>query len=162
MSLLKKSESRPDSSRVLALVRRYLRHRVRTVHDVQVYLQRHRVPEPLRTQVLDACVAQGLLDDVIAGRLWAEHWARRGYASHAIHAKLTAKGLNAQTIRQVIQAVGTTETDDMRARVVAARVVVSAPGPPVRLRVARRLASRGFDSDVIERILHELFHSPID
>ena len=107
------------------------------------------------------CRARGWLDDAACARLWADHWAQRGYAWAAIRQKLTAKGLGDAAVEQAAQVLGLASDDEARAsRLVASRMrrgpatgrgIVLSPRQASRL--ARTLAGRGFDPQIIERVL---------
>ena len=160
------SLSKDESSRALQDARRYLRGRVRSTRDVLTYLQRRGVPEPIATRVIAACRGEGLLDDEACARLWAEHWTRHGYASDAIRRKLALKGLDERAIQHATGLLGGTTGDLARARGLAEQSARRIRRPAAssdaasreRARLARSLAARGFDSDVIERVVSERFH----
>lgn len=141
---------------VLALARRYAGRGVRSTQEVRTYLRRHGVPPAAIRDAIAACRAQGLLDDRACARLWTEHWARRGYAWAAIRLRLTAKGLTDDAIRMAERTMGRAPDDLARAREVVTQRARRA-GPRERSRLARVLASRGFDADVISRVLTESF-----
>ena len=154
------SSSKPaDERRVLAALPRYLRSGVRSTDDVLTYLRRRGVSAGRAARLVAEYQARGWLDDRAAARLWAEHWARAGFASAAVRLKLSAKGFDARTITDVANQVVPPSDDEARARLLAARSARRSTGRLARSRLARTLASRGFDSDLIERILDES-HSP--
>lgn len=137
----------------LAAALRYARAGVRSSQEVRAYLTRREVPSSTIARVLTACGARGLLDDRACARLWVEHWMRRGYAVAAIRERLAVKGLDDQTINEVLHPVAHASSDATRAREVVARRLRGGADARQRSRLARTLASRGFDSDVIERVL---------
>ena len=139
----------------LALATRYTRSRVRSVHEVRAYLQQHGLTARLTARVIAAGVSRGLLDDQAAAALWVEHWARHGYAWAAIRAKLAAKGFDERVVAEAGRGSGVMQTDEARARAVVQRAATRTTSAN-RLRVARRLAGRGFDQDIIERILEDV------
>lgn len=104
-------------------------------------------------QLVNACEARGLVDDSAGVRLWADHWARRGYAWAAIRAKLEARGFTPQVIERTNTRLRCEAEDASRAlAVVAAR---RGRGVHERQRLARALASRGFSEDLIEQVLED-------
>ena len=150
------SSSKPhDEPCVPTALSRYVRSGVRSTQEVVTYLRRHGVPPTRAARVVKQYRAQGLLDDRASARLWAEHWARRGYATAAIRLKLAAKGFDERVIDDTIHQWHPPSDDEERAREVVAQRVRRTAVRPARARLARTLASRGFDSDVIERILNE-------
>lgn len=97
-----------------------------------------------------SCRRRGWLDDAACARLWADQWARAGYGWTAIQAKLQAKGLGAEAIRRADEALGLSRSDEARARQALAGCGDAGGG---RSRLARRLAARGFDAELIEQVL---------
>lgn len=149
-----------DDARALAALTRYLRRGVRSTQEALAYLRRLRVPGVASTRLVKVFRARGMLDDAACARLWAEHWARQGYAWGAIRARLSAKGLDEQLIHQTGKQLGTSSDDEeARAKDVAVRVTARFRTRRPRARVGRTLASRGFDADVIERVLNDTFAS---
>lgn len=159
------SSSKPGDE-VRAGVLRYLRTGVRSTQDVLQHLSRRGLSLQRATGLVATFQAQGLLDDRAAARLWAEHWARQHYADSAIRLKLLAKGFDEPLARNTIARLACDADDEERARrLLAQRLPVrpacrrGAGGRPdrgrgrVSSRLARLLASRGFDSELIERVL---------
>lgn len=138
---------------------RFLGSSVRSTREVRAYLRRRGTPEADVERLLAACRNGGLLDDRLAARLWAEQWARAGFAAAAIRHKLTTKGFDAHAIDEATDQVAPPSEDAPRARLVLARYARRAAGAAARPRLARALAARGFDPDVIERVLRESFGS---
>ena len=191
-----------DEREIPAAVSRYVRSGVRSTHEALQYLRRRGVPVRRAVAVVSACQAQGLLDDRAAARLWANHWARQGYAAAAIRLKLADKAFDERDIFEAIRPLRAATAEEERARLVLARdarrrtrgapraepvgrnpashrVPCSARGErahgqpvpsrvegrpwreskgrPSRAHLARALASRGFDPDLIDRLLAESF-----
>ena len=96
------SSSKPESDLTRALARavRYVRTGVRSTHDVRSYLVRHGVSSEAAGEVVQTLRQRGGLNDETCARLWAEQWARRGYAWSVIRHKLEAKGLGPAAIHQ--------------------------------------------------------------
>jgi SOS response regulatory protein OraA/RecX len=128
---------------------------------VRSYLARLGVSSARAAQLVRACRARGLLDDRLGATLWAEQWARRGYAQAAIRAKLAAKGFGDASIHEALASRGLTD-EAARVRALIERRGGRGPrGKPARL--ARLLRSRGFEPELIERVLTEdLERVPID
>ena len=147
------SKPRSDAQRLLACAIRYAGRGVRSSHQVRAYLTRLGTASGAVARILTACRARGLVDDLACARLRADDLARRGYARAAIFAKLSGQGLAEQDIAAAARGLG---DDAARAREVAQTHLrrsgrrASRAGPQ---RVARVLASRGFDADLIEQIL---------
>ena len=153
MSSLKREHER---SRVRRLVNRYARGSVRSTQEVRADLERRGVSSTVAARVIAECQTLRILDDEAGARLWADQWARCGYAWTAIHAKLSLRGFSDETIERAAKRLGTAGDDDARARlVVAASLRRHRTRPATRWSLARTLASRGFDADLIERVLNE-------
>ena len=127
------------------------------------------MPAAVIQQVLDACARDGRLDEQAGVTLWANQLAERGYAGSAIQRQLDEKGFDAHVIARTLQRLQAREPDEERARaVVRAQLRRQAAASRAfdagrrRQRVARLLAQRGFDSDLIERILVDAFNSSFD
>ena len=151
------SKLEDNTQRALTAATRYVRAGVRSTREALTYLQRRGVPGDLARRTVAAFHARGVLDDRACARLWAEHWARAGYAWSAIRRRLADKGLDEHTIEHAAAQWGRASDDDARARFVAAQHARRGVGPRQRTRVARALSSRGFESDLIERVLNESF-----
>jgi len=144
---------RPDdpATRALALATRYARAQVRSAHEVLAYLKRHQVSPRLCARILATCHAHGLVNDRACARLWAEQWARRGWAWRAIRVKLQAKGLLDEAIEAAEKSLEGEAGDALRAQQLIEQY--GSAHSDYRMRVARRLAARGFEADLIERLL---------
>ena len=152
-------------SEVARLVRgatRYAKARVRSQRELTAYLDRQDAPRTAAAQVLETLRRQGLVDDAACARLWAEHWARQGYAWSAIQDKLAAKGLDDAAIASAARSHGTASADSARAVAAVEHLIRRSPGRvprslhPARTdraRVSRWLASHGFDDELIGRVL---------
>src|SRR3989338_4192951 len=131
----------------------YAQRRVCSEQELLAYLARRGVAATAARRALRACRAHGLVDDRACARLWADEWARQGYAWSAIRERLSARGLPAEAISAAARTVGGPSGDAARAQRLVARVRKRRPGAPARL--ARQLAARGFDAELIERVLGE-------
>ena len=155
------SSSKPtdDAARALALLTRVTRHRVRSRAEACALLSRHGFSPTVCHQVIARCDTEGLLDDVLCAKLVATSWADRGYAWGAIRMKLSAKGIGDTTIAQMESLLGGARTDVARADQVAKMYQERARRMPLSdvrretNRLARRLAARGFDAELIEQVL---------
>ena len=148
------SSKREDKfSRTLAVASRYARLHVRSTYEVRTYLHQRGIPAGVVQRVVAHLLAEGALDDQACARLWADHWARAGYAWAAIQRKLSAKGLSEALIKLAGRGAGRASDDMARAREVVAKPLGSSQRSINRC--VRLLRSRGFDQDVIEQVLSE-------
>lgn len=139
--------------RIKAALRRFARAGVRSRQEALDYLARHGCAPTQAAAWVRECQQLGQLDDRAAARLCAGHWARRDYADSAIRSKLLAKGFHEIQIHDSIAALQPDADDDARARRALARTLRRSGGRHSPARLASALASRGFDSELIERIL---------
>ncbi|MBI4004197.1 MAG: RecX family transcriptional regulator [Candidatus Omnitrophica bacterium] len=133
---------------------------MRSTHEVRSYLRRRGVPPALTARLIAECQARGVLDDRLSAALWAEAWSRRGFAWAAIRVKLNARGFDERTIQTIGKTMARASQEEARARLVVQRVR-GRPGPHTRVRLARQLSARGFDSDVIEQLLGDPLTFPL-
>lgn len=147
-----------------AVSRQYVRTGVRSTREVQAHLQRRGVAPAAAARLIQQARGEGLLDDRAAARLWAGHWARQGYASAAIQAKLTAKGFPDHASAEALRA-SVESGDEVRVRALVDTYLLlersrrPRPAPDLRAaarRVARRLVARGFDPDLVARTLPDV------
>ena len=138
----------PTARRILALARRYLRYGTRSTAQLRAYLDARHLPPSLRDALIAQCMREGLLDDAACTKLWATQLRERGYALGAIREQLLEKGLPLDRIESALAALRV-EADD--AQVAAALVRARRSSQPQRL--ARWLAARGFDEDVIAELV---------
>ena len=139
-------------ARPRAALQRYLRGGARSCQEAAAYLRRFELTPGAAQRLLQECEALNLLDDCAAARLWAEQWSRRAYAWRAITAKLAARGFGDRALSSAEQHAGP-DHDATRARAFAAawrRRRHGRRGAPAAL--ARALAARGFDAELIERL----------
>jgi SOS response regulatory protein OraA/RecX len=129
---LRRAEAVRGATRALAV-----RDRSRAALDER--LARAGVPAAAREDALDGLERAGLVDDARLARSWAEAFASRGYGDAAIRVRLAREGVPADLSREAVEAL---EPERERAR----RLFESQGGTP---RALRRLASRGFDRDIL-------------
>jgi len=144
------SSSKSNSVGPPAAVRRYLRSGVRSVAEVRAFLDRRGLPAEAIDAVIADCRRQGALDDQAYARLAAEHWARQGYAGRAIRQRLAAKGVPDALVVEAIARLTNEEGDAERATRLLSQPRWRRAEPS---RQARWLAARGFDDELIERIV---------
>jgi len=144
-----------DVERTLQLARRYLRFGARSTAQLRAHLEAHSLPASSIEDVLAACARRGWLDDAACAKLWVTMLAERGYAWAAIRDQLLTKGLNAGLIDRALQPLHSLADDERRARQLIqhrlrGRAIRTAQ---VRAQMARLLARRGFDRDLIEQLV---------
>lgn len=151
MSSSKAADDPP--SRAIRVVRQYLRYGTRSTAQLRAYLRTRGLAQPQIDAVVAECLRRRLLDDRASARLCTEHWARQGYATAAIRLKLAAKGFDDGLLQRVVSQYASERDDEARARQFLAGHLRGQPDRRAPARLARTLASRGFDSELIERVL---------
>ena len=163
MSSSKPAGKPPEDDRAVSALARYVRHAVRSTHEARAYLQRLDTSPERVTSAIRIGVARGDLNDAACARLWAEQWARQGYAWAMIRERLRAKGLDEAAVAAGARAIGAPESDAERARAwIHARhpARADAQEAPGRARLSRLLSARGFDSELIEQVVNETAGHP--
>ena len=105
----------------------------------------------------------GALDDRACAKLWMQRWMDAGYAQRLIRERLREKQLPERVIDELL-CDARHEPDSSRLRAIATARWTRLPAasdPRRRQRLARHLASRGFDLDLIAQVLAELIPVPI-
>lgn len=146
-----------EAQRARTLARRYLRTGLRSVRQLHDYLRTHEVSEHTTRTILARCARAGQLDDKACAKLWATHLADQGYAWASIREQLQLKGLDGRLAGGVVDRLQSHDPDERRARLLVqerlARHAAASRADRFRGRLARLLARRGFDPDLIGRVL---------
>ena len=173
-----------DDARALVLAHRYLRYGVRSGEELRAHLRERGVNDSLIQSAVERCGREGLLDDRACATLWAVRLADQGYAASTIRERLLAKGLHATLLHGILASLHTASDADRARLLVRDRLrsldanlktlaqdrseratrVEGRRGarcdPRLRRRLARLLAQRGFDPDLIDQILNESLGAP--
>ncbi len=131
---------------------RYVRGRVRSTAELHAYLARREWPAADIASAIRAYQRRGWLNDGACARLWAEQWARQGYAWAAIRLRLLAKGLPPAVVDRAGHQQALVRTDLLRARALVTHALRGGRAAVAR-RLSRRLAARGFDEETIRQVL---------
>ena len=143
------SKARSEAE-VLAAVRAYTQRGVHSTSEARKFLTDRGTDEARLAGLICVLEKDGLLDDRACARLCAEHWARAGYGTPVIQARLSEKGLDDSTIADALLRLNESESDEDRARGwIAGRGRRNAS---VRT-LARQLLGRGFERALIARLL---------
>jgi regulatory protein len=132
----------PGKEEALECALRVLRHRDRSVHELDQRLRAKGFAERDREQAIGALLQTGLLDDRRFAEARARSLAERGAGDGMIRHGLESAGVSSELVDEALQSVPT-ETE--RARLVVAR---RGSGP----KTARYLMAKGFSGDVVERL----------
>jgi regulatory protein len=122
---------------------RALRAHDRSAAELADRLERRGVGEATRAEALKRLERLGYLDDGRVARARAEQLAARGSGDAFIAADLERRGIDAELVRDVLEAL---EPEAER----AARIVAERGATP---KTARFLASRGFGEDAVAALV---------
>ena len=144
---------------------RLLAMRGRSRHELLTALERKGFSEPVREKALAQVEGWGYLDDERFARERAAVLLQRGkYGPRAVQQRLEAHGLSREAAREAVATASGEVEFDAEA---AARQVLERRGllgrtlePRETARAGRLLVSRGFSSDVIQRVLGDAALEP--
>jgi regulatory protein len=141
-------------ARTIAL--RKLAVSARSRSELQSALSSRKVPPDAARRVLDRLQEAGLIDDQQFAKDWVEsRQARRHLSRSALRRELQTRGLASEEIDLALESVG--REDELRAAHTLAakklRTMAAQPREVQRRRVAGALGRRGFNSDIVSRVL---------
>lgn len=143
----------------MAIALRQLTVSARSRSELQSALSSRKVPPDAARRVLDRLEEAGLIDDQQFAKDWVEsRQVRRHLSRSALRRELQTKGLAREEIDLALEAVGR-EEELRAARTLAAKKLGSMAAQPrdvQRRRVAGSLGRRGFNSDIVSRVLADL------
>ena len=147
-------------TRTLQVVRRYLRAGARSAHELRAFLRKRGVPESTVRSLVAGSAKLGWLDDETCAKLCSLHWANQGYATDAIRTRLLAKGLDPSVVFRTLLHLHLAGDDEPRARALVQRRRrgassgrSAASSHRTHRHLAGLLARRGFEQDLIDRVL---------
>ncbi len=151
-------EADPESVGRAILIRK-LAAQDRTRHELATALTAKNVPDEVAEGLLERFEELGLVDDEAFAQRWVESRQTRRHRSRlALRRELAGKGVERDTIDDVLSSVST-EDELEAARAYAEKVSSSLSGLDQtvrRRRLTDRLARRGFGYGVISRVLKDL------
>jgi regulatory protein len=140
------------------IVLRQLTAAPRSRSQLEQVLRRKGCPDDVAATVLDRMEEVGLVDDAeYAGILVRSQQAGRGLARRALAQELRRKGIDDDTARGALDAVGEHEEEE-RARALVAKKMRSMSGLDQAVqtrRLAGMLARKGYGSDIAMRVVRE-------
>lgn len=136
---------------------RLLARRPRSETEIRQNLEKHKVSGAAIQTTLDRLRAAGLVDDQAFARLWVENRsAFRPRSKRALQAELRRKGVATETLGDALA-----ETNDATAayQLAAKRAprLHSLPLPDFRRKLGGYLARRGFDYDIVESVVKQVW-----
>ncbi|MEK7153644.1 MAG: RecX family transcriptional regulator [Patescibacteria group bacterium] len=130
---------------------RYVAMRPRSEWEMQTYLRRKEVDEPVAEHIMQRLRTVGLLDDTAFASAWvANRRLLKSTSKRRLRLELQQKHIAADIIEQIIQEDETDERDTLRELVAKKR-----PRYPDRNKFMQYLARQGFSYDDIKSVLHE-------
>ena len=142
-----------------AIALRKLAVSARSRSELQSALSSRKVPPGAARRVLDRLQEAGLIDDQQFAKDWVESRQTRRHLSRSVlRRELQTKGLAGEEIDLALESVS--QEDELRAaRTLAAKklsTMAAQPREVQRRRVAGALGRRGFNSDIVSRVLADL------
>ncbi len=138
----------------------YLASRSRTVKELERYLLRKNFPEEEISALLADFIEYGYLDDSRYCLAYFDYAFGRGKGKRRVFAELQEKGVDPQTIEIAFEEYGPAGSEEERAWIEAEKILrlseigEDEPVPEkVRGRIARRLQTKGYSSDVIYKVI---------
>lgn len=130
---------------------RYVAMRPRSVWELETYLRRKDVEEPVAATIIKRLEAVDLLNDVAFGRAWvANRRLLKSTSKRKLRLELQQKRLSASVIDQVLQEDETDERDTLRELVEKKRARY-----PDEQKFMQYLARQGFGYSDIKSVLHQ-------
>jgi regulatory protein len=137
---------------------RRLSDRPRTRAELATALRRKAVPDDIAASLLDRFEEVGLIDDQEFARSWVQsRLTGKGLARRSLGAELRRKGVDAETVRNVLAEVDPDE-EEAAARRLVRRKSRSMAGLDVTIRMRRltsMLARKGYPPTVAFRVVRE-------
>ena len=138
---------------------RLIEHRPRSRVELLRGMARRGIPPEIAEQTVAALEAGGYINDETYARQLAEEGRRHGDGSRRVEARLRQRGVAAETARSAAAEGRTTEADAAAARTLLERWNRrSSPADTTKRRMAaaRFLAARGYDADVVWRVVAQV------
>lgn len=130
---------------------RYVAMRPRSVWEMQTYLRRKGVDEPIAEDIIRRLEAVGLLDDVAFAKTWvANRRLLKNMSKRKLKLELQQKRLSESVINQAMQEDETDERQTLRELVEKKRNRY-----PDQIKFMQYLARQGFGYDDIKSVLNE-------
>jgi len=142
---------------------RYLNARMSTCHQMKMYLRRKGYEDEEIEPVIEELVNYGYLDDLKYSRLFMEAGFEKGRGMDRIRRELIQKGVDRDIIKEAEEDVE--KPDEFTVAMEIARGIIEnrdvddlerEEKEKLKAKVARRLAGRGYTSDVIYRVIGKL------
>jgi regulatory protein len=144
-------------ARTIAL--RKLAVSARSRGELESALSRRKVPADAASRVLGRLQEAGLVDDQQFAKDWVEsRQARRHLSRSTLRRELQTKGLAREEIDLALESVGREEELRAAGTLAAKKLSTMAAQPREvqRRRIAGALGRRGFNSDIVGRVLADL------
>lgn len=157
-------------NKALSAARRFVIRGVHSVSETKEYLRKKGIPDREADRFIADAQLRNQLHDPSSVRLWAEHYARKQYSWFAIRDKLFNKGFSIQHVEHLGSSLNLSVSDEARVRNLithfckansrrkSMRIMAGIVDMDMRSRsrLIRRLTTRGFDSELINKLIDEL------
>jgi len=140
---------------------RLISYRDRSVSEIRKRLLGNDFPEDIVDEVVDYMSQAGLLDDGKFSRDWVtSRTASRPMGRTRLAWELTGRGVDASTVEQALSGLDENAEYSLALSLAEKKIGKSDRGDPsLKNRMASFLRRRGFDWDVIKRVLDDLLGS---
>jgi len=142
-------------------VLRFLSYRGRSEKEVREYLKKKQAPEEIIEKIIARCMEYGFVNDEKFAKDWTASRAKfRGKSKRIIKMELLQKGVGRELVEKTMsEGEGKKIDDEKQARMLAEKRMERLRGLP-REEIFRKLAGflgrRGFDYEVIKRVIDEV------
>jgi len=151
----------PEFIKARRFVFRLLKHRLRSVQEIRIKLREKGMPEQIREAIIHNFLTNGLLDDRLFTRAWIHSRLKKPIGITRIHRELKKKGIPPDIIGQETErALNEYDEFDVIRQLAQHRLrqYRHLNQTKARRRLYAYLIRRGFSSDLIFKILREIFH----
>ncbi len=142
---------------------RYLAYRSRTVHEMRLHLRGKGFEEETVEEVISDFIECGYLDDYRYCSQYFDYAFGKGKGKRLVFAELKEKGIDSDTMTFAFEDREEEFDEKTRARKEAQKVLNMAdldpeerPDERLLAKIARRLQSKGYNSDTIYNVIGEL------
>lgn len=144
-------------------LQKLLSRRDRTEHELRGALLAHEIDDEIVDRVIGEAVAAGDIDDrSLAEQLVATQMRRRSQGAVAIRRELEQRGIDRDTVDQVLADPSAEAAQTAQAEALARKRLrgLGTQSPLVqRQRISATLQRKGFDAETIDQVLREVLHS---
>lgn len=158
-SLLQELDVEGEIQRGYANAINYISYRPRSILEVKQYLKRKEISEVYYDEIISRLLKQGYLDDEDFAQKWvANRQLLKPRGKYALRAELREKGISSDIIEHVLSTIDEEEEREQALQIgrKKMRQWKGKPWHKVRPKILRFLTYKGYEIDVILKILPKL------